>query len=132
MPVRNSIDETHTNAASERRANVYTTSVQYAADLNEVKELGALNSATHTADQTHVARLWANINTPTNFLLVWNNVARTMSVDREISTVQKARLFAVICGSFKASPQVISFSPERVKHFCPAVIINHYHHFAMP
>jgi hypothetical protein len=71
------------------------TSAQYAADLNEVKELGALNSATRTADQTQVARLWANINTPTNFLLVWNNVARTVSVAREISTVQKARLFAL-------------------------------------
>lgn len=114
MPVRNSIDETHTNAASERRTNVYTTSAQYAADLNEVKELGALNSATHTADQTQVARLWANINTPTNFLLVWNNVARTVSVDREISTVQKARLFAVICASFKASPQKSSHSHRSV------------------
>ncbi len=71
------------------------TSAQYAADLNEVKEIGSLNSATRTADQTLVARLWANINTPTNFLLVWNNVARTVSVAEETSTVQKARLFAL-------------------------------------
>src|SRR5215211_3372492 len=46
------------------------TSTQYAADLNEVKEIGAVNSATRTEDQTQVARLWANVNTPTNFLLV--------------------------------------------------------------
>lgn len=71
------------------------TSAQYAADLNEVKELGAVNSAIRTADQTLVARLWANVNTPTNFLLVWNNVARTVSVARNISTVEKARLFAL-------------------------------------
>lgn len=71
------------------------TSAQYAVDLNEVKELGAVNSATRTADQTQVARLWANINTPTNFLLVWNNVARTVSTARQTSTVQKARLFAL-------------------------------------
>jgi hypothetical protein len=71
------------------------TSVQYAADLNEVKELGAVNSATRTTDQTLVARLWANVNTPTNFLLVWNNVARTVSVARDITTVEKARLFAL-------------------------------------
>ncbi|HEX2270033.1 MAG TPA: vanadium-dependent haloperoxidase [Pyrinomonadaceae bacterium] len=71
------------------------TSAQYAADFNEVKELGSVNSATRTADQTQVARLWANINTPTNFLLVWNNVARTVSVARGISTVKKARLFAL-------------------------------------
>ncbi len=71
------------------------TSAQYAADLNEVKELGALNSAIRTADQTLVARLWANVNTPTNFLLVWNNVARTVSVARGTTTVEKARLFAL-------------------------------------
>ncbi|MCA1579212.1 MAG: vanadium-dependent haloperoxidase [Acidobacteria bacterium] len=71
------------------------TSAQYAADLNEVKELGALNSTTRTPDQTLVARLWANIGTPTNFLLVWNNVARTVSAARNLTTVEKARLFAL-------------------------------------
>ena len=70
------------------------TSAEYAADLNEVKELGALNSVKRTADQTLVARLWANVNTPTNFLLVWNNVARTVSIAQG-STVERARLFAL-------------------------------------
>jgi hypothetical protein len=71
------------------------TSAEYTASLNEVKELGAAGSATRTADQTQVARLWANVNTPTNFLLVWNNVARTVSVARNTTTVEKARLFAL-------------------------------------
>lgn len=71
------------------------TSAQYAADLNEVKEIGSLNSVTRTADQSLVARLWANVGTPTNFLLVWNNVARTVSLAQEISTVERARLFAL-------------------------------------
>lgn len=71
------------------------TSAEYTASFNEVKELGSVNSATRTADQTQVARLWANVNTPTNFLFVWNNVARTVSVSRNISTVEKARLFAL-------------------------------------
>jgi hypothetical protein len=71
------------------------TSAEYAADLNEVKEIGAVNSLTRTAEQTQIARLWANINTPTNFLLVWNNVARAVSVDRGSSTVERARLFAL-------------------------------------
>ena len=71
------------------------TSAQYAADLNEVKALGAVNSATRTADQTQVARLWANVGTPTNFLLVWNNVARTVSESRSLTTVERARLFAL-------------------------------------
>ena len=70
-------------------------SAEYAADLNEVKELGSVNSLTRTADQTKVAQLWAGVNTPTNFLFVWNNVARTVSLARGSSTVEKARLFAL-------------------------------------
>jgi hypothetical protein len=58
------------------------TSAQYVENLNEVKEIGAVNSVTRTDDQTQVARLWANVNTPTNFLLVWNNVARTFGSSR--------------------------------------------------
>jgi hypothetical protein len=72
------------------------TSATYAADLNEVKELGSATSATRTADQTHVAQLWAGVGTPTNFLFVWNNVARTVATSRDIKTVEKARLFALI------------------------------------
>ncbi|HET6972663.1 MAG TPA: vanadium-dependent haloperoxidase [Pyrinomonadaceae bacterium] len=71
------------------------TSAEYANDLNEVKELGSVSSLTRTADQTKVAQLWAGVNTPTNFLFVWNNVARTVSAARGISTVEKARLFAL-------------------------------------
>jgi hypothetical protein len=71
------------------------TSAEYAADLNEVKELGSVNSLARTADQTKVAQLWAAVGTPTNFLFVWNNVARTVSLAHGISTVEKARLFAL-------------------------------------
>jgi hypothetical protein len=71
------------------------TSATYAADLNEVKELGSVSSATRTAEQTHVAQLWAGVGTPTNFLFVWNNVARTVATTRDLTTVEKARLFAL-------------------------------------
>jgi hypothetical protein len=71
------------------------TSVEYAAALNEVKEIGSATSTTRTADQTQAARLWANVNTPTNFLFVWNNVARTVAEERGIDTVAKARLLAL-------------------------------------
>ena len=71
------------------------TSAEYTAAFNEVKELGAVNSVTRTADQTLVAQLWANVGTPTNFLFVWNNVARTVALAQDISTVEKARLFAL-------------------------------------
>jgi hypothetical protein len=71
------------------------TTTEYAAALNEVKEIGSATSTTRTADQTQVARLWANVNTPTNFLFVWNNVATTVSKTRNLSTVENARLFAL-------------------------------------
>jgi len=71
------------------------TSAEYAADLNEVRELGAANSQTRTADQTLVAQLWAGVGTPTNFLFVWNNVARAVAQARGLTTVERARLFAL-------------------------------------
>ena len=71
------------------------TSDEYTNAFNEVKELGSATSTTRTADQTQVARLWANVGTPTNFLFVWNNVARTVALARGATTVEKARLFAL-------------------------------------
>ncbi len=71
------------------------TSAEYTASFNEVKEIGKSDSTTRTTDQTQVARLWANVNTPTNFLFVWNNVARTVAQARGITIVEKARLFAL-------------------------------------
>jgi hypothetical protein len=70
-------------------------SERYAIDFNEVKELGAATSATRTADQTLVARLWHGTITPTNVFFTWNNVARSMAVSRNLTTVENARLFAL-------------------------------------
>ena len=78
-------------------------SAEYAADFNEVKEIGSATSATRTADQTLVARLWANVNTPTTVFFVWNNVARTVALDQETTTVENARLFALINIAFHDS-----------------------------
>src|SRR4030095_4806023 len=72
------------------------TSAEYASAFNEVKEIGSATSMTRTGDQTLVAQLWANVNTPTTVFFVWNNVARTVALEREITTVENARLFALI------------------------------------
>ena len=71
------------------------TSAEYAADFNEVKELGSAASATRTPDQTLVARLWHSTITPTTVFFAWNNVARALSVSRNLTTVERARLFAL-------------------------------------
>ncbi|HEY0658588.1 MAG TPA: vanadium-dependent haloperoxidase [Pyrinomonadaceae bacterium] len=72
------------------------TSAEYAAAFNEVKEIGSATSTTRTADQTQVARLWANVNTPTTVFFVWNNVARNVAIERNTTTAENARLFALL------------------------------------
>jgi hypothetical protein len=71
------------------------TSVEYAIDFNEVKEVGAVNSTRRTAVQTLIAQLWHGVNTPTTLFFVWNNVARNTAVQRNNTTVENARLFAL-------------------------------------
>lgn len=72
------------------------TSAEYAADFNETKELGSLNSATRTADQTEQALAWASVGNPTAVAVVWNNIARTLAVSQGNSTVENARMFALM------------------------------------
>ena len=77
------------------------TSERYAADLNEVKLIGKSDSATRTAEQTSIARLWAGIattgtGTATNFLSIWNNIARDVARERRLSLVETARVFVLV------------------------------------
>jgi hypothetical protein len=67
------------------------TSDQYAADLNEVKEIGSLNSSTRTAEQTQIAVFW-NGNTPA----YWNRVATLVADERHLTLSQNARLLALL------------------------------------
>ena len=100
------------------------TSAEYAADLNEVKEIGSATSATRTDDQTLVARLWANVNTPTTVWFVWNNVARTVALDQETTTVENARLFALINIAFHDALQTTMTSKFIHGLWRPVTAIN--------
>jgi membrane-associated phospholipid phosphatase len=68
-------------------------SAAYAVAFNEVKELGSATSAKRTADQTLTAFLWGN--PPVSDALTFN-VARTTALARNNSTVENARLFALL------------------------------------
>lgn len=72
------------------------TSARYAADLNEVKQLGAAASASRTDEQTTVARLWSGVATTTGFFAVWNHVTADVVQARGLSLVEAARLFALV------------------------------------
>ena len=66
-------------------------SSDYAADFNEVKSLGAANSATRTPEQTETARFWAE-----NSQITWNNIARVVADARQNSLSDNSRLFALL------------------------------------
>jgi PAP2 superfamily/RTX calcium-binding nonapeptide repeat (4 copies) len=72
------------------------TSAEYTADFQEVKELGSATSATRTADQTAIAKFWANgggTATPPGHL----NLMAQAAADSQGNTLsQNARLFAEI------------------------------------
>ena len=67
------------------------TSARYAQDFNEVKAVGAKNSAQRTAEQTAVAVLWE----PTS-PLTYNAALRAMLEPQQKSVVEQARVFALM------------------------------------
>jgi membrane-associated phospholipid phosphatase len=71
-------------------------SEQYAANYNEVKELGALSGSTRTAEQTEIALFWADgagTETPPGH---WNSIARIIGADQGNTLEENARLFALL------------------------------------
>jgi PAP2 superfamily/Bacterial Ig-like domain len=72
------------------------TSEQYAIEFNQVKDLGAANSTTRTAEQTEIAKFWADgagTFTPPGH---WNQIAQDVARDNFNSLVDNARLFAAL------------------------------------
>lgn len=71
-------------------------SPEYAAAVNEIKEVGSVGSTVRTADQTLVARLIAGVGyTPGPFGL-WSTVAQEVVRNRNLSLIETARVFALL------------------------------------
>jgi hypothetical protein len=66
-------------------------SAEYAAEFNEVKSLGRVDSTTRTADQTMMARFWNE-----NAVATWTRISRQLAVGEELSTADSARLYAML------------------------------------
>jgi len=62
----------------------------YAREFAEVKALGALNSATRTADQTDMARFWAE--RPA----IWGRIAQQLALGHGLRIADSARFFAML------------------------------------
>jgi hypothetical protein len=67
------------------------TSREYTAAFNEVKELGAANSAIRSAEGTEIALFWADPS-PSH----WNQIAAGVSEARGLTLSENARLFALL------------------------------------
>jgi hypothetical protein len=63
----------------------------YADDLQEVKELGRLDSATRTPEQTQTARFWSE-----NTFVQWNRSLRALATARRLGARDAARLLAMV------------------------------------
>jgi len=66
------------------------TSAAYARDYNEVKAVGAIDSATRTADQTDAAIFWQD-----NGAALWNRIFRTLVDSEGLDAGEAARLLAM-------------------------------------
>ena len=95
-------------------------SERYAADFNETKELGAVDSLTRTPEETLLAQLFTGVNTipagPILFTNAWNNVARDVAQERGLNLVDTARLFALLNVSLNDALQT-SFTSKFVYRF---------------
>ncbi len=72
------------------------TSERYAADLNETKAIGAVNSTTRTAEQTQMARIWHGVGTTTTSPNLWNMVLADVARARGWSGLDTARGLALM------------------------------------
>lgn len=71
-------------------------SADYAAALNEVKDLGRVDSTTRTDGQTLIAKFW-NDGLGTAFAMgYWNKIAQQVATEQSLNVVQDARLFALL------------------------------------
>jgi hypothetical protein len=67
------------------------TSDRYEDAFNEIKLLGILNGTTATADQMQIGLFWNGA-----IQNYWNEIAQTLAIQHQLTTVQNARLFALL------------------------------------
>jgi hypothetical protein len=87
----------------------------WAADFNEVKAIGSVDSPYRTAEQTDIARFWT-----TNPIVQYNTAYREIALEWNLDAVQTARLFAMgnlvgadaLIACFDAKYQYLFWRPQ--------------------
>ncbi|OYW30755.1 MAG: hypothetical protein B7Z47_03210 [Chthoniobacter sp. 12-60-6] len=74
----------------------YLQSSQYAADYNQVKDLGAAFSVSRTSDQTNQAYFWAAGDGTVKMTGMWNQIAQSVAATAGLSVADSARLLATL------------------------------------
>ena len=99
-------------------------SEQYAADYNEVKELGAAVGSTRTEEQTQIALFWADgagTETPPGH---WNSIAQSIAAGQGNTLEENARLFALL-NIAMADAAICAWDAKYTFHFWrPVTAIN--------
>src|SRR5438034_1870827 len=99
-------------------------SEQYAANYNEVQELGAALGSTRTADQTQIALFWADgagTETPPGH---WNSIAQITAAAQGNTLEENARLFALL-NIAMADAAICAWDAKYTFHFWrPVTAIN--------
>src|SRR5437899_6182632 len=99
-------------------------SQRYAADYEEVKELGAAVGSTRTEEQTEIALFWADgagTETPPGH---WNTIAQIIAAAQGNTLEQNARLFALL-NIAMADAAICAWDAKYTFHFCrPVTAIN--------
>lgn len=67
------------------------TSERYATVFNQVKSLGIANSTAASADQALTGRFWNGA-----IQNYWNEISQTLALERNLTTAESARLFALL------------------------------------
>ncbi len=91
-------------------------SVEYAAALNEVQELGLADSTVRTAEQTEIARFWtdgAGTETPPGH---WNQIALQVAEEQQNSLSANIRLFAKL-NTALADAAIVAFDSKYTSDF---------------
>lgn len=74
----------------------YMATAQYAADYNQVKNLGSVSSVTRSIDQLNAAYFWAAGAGTITTAGLWNKVAQTVAASAGMNLQDQARLFAAM------------------------------------
>jgi membrane-associated phospholipid phosphatase len=71
-------------------------SSEYAEELNRVQQIGGVNSAVRTAEQTEIAHFWSDFSYTVTPPGHWNQVAQSIAANKHFSLAERVRLFAVL------------------------------------